>query len=55
MFIRDDEMVNANFGLFFNAPTYKDPEYFAMHFLKALLGEYRADRFTGAHLNHSSR
>jgi len=31
--MRDDEMVNANFGVFFDAPTWKDPEFFAMHFL----------------------
>lgn len=33
MFMRDDEMINCNFGLFFDAPTYKDPEFFAMHYL----------------------
>jgi len=53
--MRDDEMVNANFGVFFDAPTWKDPEFFAMHYLQALMGEYRADKYTGAHLNHPSR
>ncbi len=48
-------MVNVNFGVFFNAPTWKDPEFFAMHMLQAIMGEYRADKFTGAHLNHPSR
>ncbi len=33
LFMRDDEMVNVNFGVFFNAPTYKDKEFFAMHYL----------------------
>lgn len=55
LFMRDDEMVNVNFGVFFNAPTYKDKEFFAMHMLQAIMGEYRADRYTGAHLNHPSR
>ena len=55
LFMRDDEMVNVNFGVFFKAPTYKDNEFFAMHYLQALMGEYRADRYTGAHLNHPSR
>jgi processing peptidase subunit beta len=31
LFMRDDEMANVNVGVFFNAPTYTDPEYFAMH------------------------
>jgi len=53
--MRDDEMANVNVGVFFNAPTYKDPEYFAMHMFKNLLGEYRADKYTGAHLNASDR
>jgi len=43
MMMRDDEMTNVNVGVFFNAPTYKDPEYFAMHMFKYLMGEYRAD------------
>jgi len=55
LFMRDDEMVNANFGVFFNAPSWKDNEFFAMHFLETLMGEYRADKYTGAHLNHPSR
>jgi predicted Zn-dependent peptidase len=43
LFMRDDEMVNVNFGVFFKAPTWKDPEFFAMHYLQAIMGEYRAD------------
>lgn len=31
LFIRDDEMANVDTGVFFNAPTYSDPEYFAMY------------------------
>jgi len=55
MYMRDDEMTNVNIGVFFSAPTYKDPEFFAMHLIQELLGNYRADQYTGAHLNSSDR
>lgn len=55
LYMRDDEMANVNIGVFFNAPTYKDPEFFAMHMFQNLLGEYRADKYTGAHLNATDR
>ena len=44
-------MTNINSGVFFNAPTWKDPEFFAMKIVQHLMGEYRADKYTGAHLN----
>jgi len=53
MFMRDDEMANVNMGVFFSAPTFKDPEYFAMKLIQQLLGEYQANKYTGAHLNSS--
>jgi len=43
MYVRDDEMSNLNIGVFYNVPTYTDPEYFAMYVFQELLGEYRAD------------
>ncbi len=55
MYMRDDEMYNVNIGVFFNAPTWKDPEYFAVHMFQNLLGEYRADKYTGAHLNDGKK
>lgn len=33
MAMRDDEMANVNFGVFFNAPTYKDKDHYAMYYL----------------------
>ena len=30
MFMRDDELVNVDVGVFFEAPSWKDPDYFAM-------------------------
>jgi len=32
MHIRDDEMANLNIGVFFEAPSWTDPDYFGMHF-----------------------
>lgn len=48
--IRDDEMANANIGIFFNSPTWKDPDFFAVKLLQSILGDYRADR-DNVHLN----
>jgi predicted Zn-dependent peptidase len=55
MFIRDDEMVNTNIGVFFDVPTWSDPDFYAMHQFKNILGDYRQDRDTGHHLNSSDR
>lgn len=41
--MRDDEMANLNIGVFFEAPSYGESDYFAMKLLKTILGEYRAD------------
>lgn len=48
-------MANLNVGIFYPAPTWKDPEFFSMHIFRELLGEYRADMYTGAHLNSADR
>lgn len=29
LFIRDDEMVNSNVGVFYDAPSIKDPDYYS--------------------------
>jgi len=55
MMMRDDEMANVNVGVFFEAPSWKDKDMLSMHLIKTLLGEYRADKFTGAHLNLPDR
>lgn len=47
LYMRDDEMANVNIGVFFAAPTYNDPDYFAFKLLKRIVGEYRADKHTG--------
>ena len=43
LMIRDDEMINANVGVFYDAPSYKDPDYFSFCLLKAMFGQYRID------------
>lgn len=51
MNVRDDELKNVNVGVFFKAPTWNDPDFMAMKFFQKLVGDYRADKYTGAHLN----
>ncbi len=53
--MRDDELANVNIGVFFEAPSYADPDFFAAKVFQAVLGEYRADKFTGKYLNASDR
>lgn len=55
MYIRDDEMVNVNAGLFFKAPAYSHPDSALMRIFVELLGEYRADKHTATNLNDPSR
>ena len=51
MFVRDDELPNATICTGFIAPSVNDPDSVAMGFFKRLLGQYRIDKYTGAHLN----
>lgn len=55
IYIRDDEMANLNVAVCFQAPSYSDPDYFSMHMFLNLMGEYSADKYTGAHLNTPGR
>lgn len=32
-------------------PSWNDPDFFAMHYFTRIIGDYRVDKFTGAHLN----
>jgi processing peptidase subunit beta len=50
LFIRDDEMVNSNVGIFYDAPGVKDEDYFAFKMLKNMFGRYRIDEHA-EHLN----
>jgi len=50
MFIRDDEMINSNVGVFYDAPGRKHEDYFAFKMLKSMFGTYRIDE-NAEHLN----
>jgi len=50
LFMRDDEMVNANIGVFYDAPSVKDEDYFSFLLLKHMFGSYRIDQHA-EHLN----
>ena len=54
MMMRDDEMANANIGVFFEAPSWSDPDYYSFLLFQRILGEYTQDKYTGAHLNTRS-
>lgn len=51
MFQRDDELPNTSAGAAFVAPGWNDPDFFAMNYFKRVIGEFRVDKYTGAHLN----
>ncbi len=51
LYQRDDEMLNTAFSVAFEAPSWTDPDFFAMNYFKRIIGEYRCDKFTGDHLN----
>ena len=38
--IRDDEMVNANVGVFYDAPGVSHPDYYSFLLLKHIIGSY---------------
>lgn len=55
MYMRDDELANVNIGVFFNAPSYNDADFHPLRLVKRIVGDYRADKYTGAHLNSADR
>jgi predicted Zn-dependent peptidase len=50
MMIRDDEMVNSNVGVFYEAPSVSHPDYYGFLLLKHVFGEYSIDK-NAEHLN----
>jgi processing peptidase subunit beta len=50
MFVRDDEMVNSNVAVFYDAPSIKHPDYYSFLLLQNMFGDYRIDKHAG-HLN----
>lgn len=53
MFVRDDEMVNSNVNVFYDAPSVKHPDYYGFLVLKHMMGEYNIQR--AQHLNDSRK
>ena len=50
LMIRDDEMYNSNVGVFYDAPSAKDEDYYSFLLLKHMFGSYRIDQ-NAEHLN----
>jgi processing peptidase subunit beta len=48
--IRDDEMINSNVGVFYDAPGVKDEDYYSFRLLQNMFGSYRIDK-NAEHLN----
>ena len=40
LFARDDEMINSNVGVFYDAPTATHPDYWSFQLLTRIFGEY---------------
>lgn len=51
MFMRDDEITNMSTGISWKAPGWTHPDWLGLNFIKYIVGEYRVDKYTGAHLN----
>jgi processing peptidase subunit beta len=50
LMLRDDEMLNANVGVFYDAPSRKHEDYYSFLLLKHMFGSYRIDK-NAEHLN----
>jgi processing peptidase subunit beta len=50
MFVRDDEMVNSNVSVFYDAPSAKHADFYAFLLLKNMFGTYSIDK-NAEHLN----
>lgn len=50
LFIRDDEMINSNVGVFYDAPSIRDPDYYGFLLLQHMFGSFRIDK-NAEHLN----
>jgi hypothetical protein len=48
--IRDDEMYNSNVGVFYDAPSIKDDDYYSFLLFKHMFGKFRIDQHA-EHLN----
>ena len=54
MMIRDDEMINSSVGVFYDAPSWKDKDFYSFLLLQRVFGNYQIDKHAG-HLNDVSK
>jgi len=52
--IRDDEMINSNVGVFYDAPSVKDEDYYSFLLFKKIFGSFRIDK-NAEHLNDTNK
>lgn len=50
LFMRDDEMINSNVGVFYDAPGVNHPDYYGFQLLKRIFGTYNIQK-NAEHLN----
>ena len=50
LFIRDDEMINSNVGVFYDAPGWKHQDFYSFLLLQRVFGSYQIEKNAG-HLN----
>lgn len=50
LFIRDDEMVNSNVGVFYDAPSWKHQDFYSFLLMQRIFGNYNIER-NASHLN----
>lgn len=45
LYMRDDEMMNSNVGVFYNAPNWKDNDFYSFLLLQRIFGSYNQERY----------
>lgn len=50
LMIRDDEMINSSIGVFYDAPSWKDEDFYGFLLLQRMIGSYEINQNSG-HLN----
>jgi predicted Zn-dependent peptidase len=53
-FLRDDEMINSNVGVFYDAPSWHDKDYYGFLLFQRIFGQFRLDE-NGTHLNEPNK
>ena len=45
LYVRDDQMQQQNVGVFYNAPCWRDPDFFAFLLLQRIMGNFTMDHY----------